>query len=227
MKKKYIVLDFFLLDCECLLPYLSVPQNSSNPQLQKNTKKYELEVLDAILRLSADPFNRRLSETNLLDLKIGKNCQNFGGQNCQPQSSIDHLTTMHLLTTSTKAAFCLEADNDNLYKYTYEDNPFQNDKLPLWEGQQGGGSSGSNNNLGQLQKRKINSSNLSSPENNNYGGHQVAYGNPSLNETPSSPDLVNHRQMNASPPGTPEGNAPKSPEIIQVTILNIRPTHGV
>ena len=57
-------------------------------------------------------------------------------------------------------------------------------------------------------------SNTSSPDNNNYGGQQHAYKYQTLNETPSSPELANHRGRlrKTKTPGTP----PVSPEIIQV-----------
>ena len=55
-------------------------------------------------------------------------------------------------------------------------------------------------------------SNMSSPDNNNYGGQVQAYKYQSLNETPTSPELANHRALGrlnktktpATPPGTPE-----------------------
>ena len=60
-------------------------------------------------------------------------------------------------------------------------------------------------------------SNVSSPDNNNYGGPQQAYKYQSLAETPSSPELANHRDAGrrSKTPGTPV-TPPVTPEIIQV-----------
>ena len=60
-------------------------------------------------------------------------------------------------------------------------------------------------------------SNVSSPDNNNYGGPQQAYKYQSLVETPSSPELANHRDggRKSKTPGTP-ATPPVTPEIIQV-----------
>ena len=60
-------------------------------------------------------------------------------------------------------------------------------------------------------------SNVSSPDNNNYGGPQQAYKYQSLVETPSSPELANHRDAGrkSKTPGTPV-TPPVTPEIIQV-----------
>ena len=60
-------------------------------------------------------------------------------------------------------------------------------------------------------------SNVSSPDNNNYGGPQQAYKYQSLVETPSSPELANHRGggRRSKTPGTP-ATPPGTPEIIQV-----------
>ena len=60
-------------------------------------------------------------------------------------------------------------------------------------------------------------SNVSSPDNNNYGGPQQAYKYQSLVETPSSPELANHRGggRKSKTPGTP-ATPPGTPEIIQV-----------
>ena len=60
-------------------------------------------------------------------------------------------------------------------------------------------------------------SNVSSPDNNNYGGPQQAYKYQSLVETPSSPELANHRDggRKSKTPGTP-ATPPGTPEIIQV-----------
>ena len=59
-------------------------------------------------------------------------------------------------------------------------------------------------------------SNVSSPDNNNYGGPQQAYKYQSLVETPSSPELANHRDAGRkSKTGTPV-TPPVTPEIIQV-----------
>jgi hypothetical protein len=59
-------------------------------------------------------------------------------------------------------------------------------------------------------------SNVSSPDNNNYGGPQQAYKYQSLVETPSSPELANHRDAGrkSKTPGTPV-TPPVTPEIIQ------------
>ena len=159
--------------------YFSVPMQSSGTRVERGERGecYELQVLDAVLRSSADPFNRRLSETNLVDLRISNNT-----------CSLDHIA--HLSTTESEIL-------------QNEDNPFQNDKLPLWEGQ------GAIPAAPGIKVAKNTNSNLSSPDNNNYGGQQVAYKYRSLNETPSSPELANHRMKNHSPPC--------SPEIIQVS----------
>ena len=62
-------------------------------------------------------------------------------------------------------------------------------------------------------------SNVSSPDNNNYGGPQQAYKYQSLVETPSSPELANHRGggRKSKTPGTP-ATPPGTPEIIQVCL---------
>lgn len=64
-------------------------------------------------------------------------------------------------------------------------------------------------------------SNVSSPDNNNYGGPQQAYKYQSLVETPSSPELANHRGggRRSKTPGTPV-TPPRTPEIIQVGFDN-------
>ena len=150
----------------------------------------ELDVLDQMSRLSIDPFqhNRRLSETNLLDLKGSPTCPTRSESHSVAQSPPPHLE----ITLLPK-------------DYKEPDNPFQNDALPLWEKKRSAVSSKS--------KEKLNShSNSSSPENNNYGGgQQHAYMYRTLNETPRSPELVNHRMH----PG-PSPPSPSSPEIIQV-----------
>ena len=124
--------------------------------------------------------------------------------------------------------------------------PFQNDKLPLWQDRQksadsvsiqstsgsgrGRTSGSAAPTVVQKKKMKIPSSraepsmnsNVSSPDNNNYGGQVQAYKYQSLNETPTSPELANHRAMGrlnkTKTPATPPG----TPEIIQVLIFKLR-----
>ena len=173
----------------------------------------ELEVLDQVSRLTADAFesNRRLSETNLLDLKPHKG-------HCRASSP--HIFVEHDID---------DAGADTINQVS-NDNPFQNDKLPLWQGctsaSAGAGGSqksrstaaaaavGGRSSSSEVKKRTAELySNASSPENNNYGGPQQAYRYKSLNETPTSPELANHRDhMTRTSPAA----APASPEIIQV-----------
>ena len=75
----------------------------------------------------------------------------------------------------------------------------------------GGGDSGSTSLSVNIQKqispvKERENSNASSPDNNNYSGQHQAYKYQSLNETPSSPELANHRgrKTPVSPPVTPE-----------------------
>ena len=146
-------------------------------------------------RLSIDPFqhNRRLSETNLLDLKCQANndtCPTRSESHSVAQSPPPHLEKITLLPKD----------------YKEPDNPFQNDALPLWE---------KNKKMSPKANEKatpFNShSNISSPDNNNYGGQQQAYRYRSLNETPTSPELAKHRMYQGS-----ASSPPPSPEIIQV-----------
>lgn len=169
-----------VLACEC-------------PLQRSACRVTELEVLDQVSRLSADPFqqNRRLSETNYMDLK---NTSRITSSHIIETHSID---LDHHCTTSNSISITSSNLDDN--------NPFQNDQLPLWQQ--------------QPQKPKSNSHrdsppNVSSPENNNYGNQHQAYKYKSLNETPTSPELANHRGL-SSPPHTPT----RSPEIIQVIIM--------
>ena len=160
----------------------------------------ELDVLDQMSRLSIDPFqhNRRLSETNLLDLKCQANndtCPTRSESHSVAQSPPPHLEKIILLPKD----------------YKEPDNPFQNDALPLWE---------KNKKMSPKANEKatpFNShSNISSPDNNNYGGQQQAYRYRSLNETPTSPELANHRMYQGA-----SSSPPPSPEIIQVKALFI------
>ena len=147
-------------------------------------------------RLSLDPFqhNRRLSETNLLDLK---------GSPC---TMSDHRTESHSVAQSPPphlaAAIALPKD------YNPPDNPFQNDALPLWEKKKA--------DVARAEpKPQVNSySNSSSPDNNHYGGAQQGYRYRNLNETPRSPELANHRMLHGS-----SSSPPPSPEIIQVKAI--------
>ena len=140
-------------------------------------------MLDHVSRLTADAFesNRRLSETNLLDLKPHKG-------HCRASSP-------HLFVEQNSEATA-EAD-------TNLENPFQNDKLPLWQ-------------QDRKSERSEAYSNASSPDNNNYGGQQLAYRYKSLNETPTSPDLANHRDLMTNAKHDHTTSTPTSPEIIQV-----------
>ena len=203
------------------------------------------EVLDQVSRLSNDPFqhNRRLSETNVLDLKSFKgHCRSES--HSIDQSHLENSTTGWTVkdcTTSTDwmVNHCTSTDPSRLLHHTNntvdisysDDNPFQNDKLPLWQGQKSAAASTSTSGSGRgrtsgsaptvVQKKKMRTpskaepsmnSNMSSPDNNNYGGQVQAYKYQSLNETPTSPELANHRAMGrlnktktpATPPGTPE-----------------------
>lgn len=162
----------------------------------------EFDVLVQVSRLSADPFqhNRRLSETLFLDLNSqalptasssssGGNGQELKG--CRSEThSIDQAPNFDDHYASSNST----QGHDH-------DNPFQNDQLPLWQ----------KNKNSSVSQATVTSrySNASSPENNNYDGQQMAYGYKSLNETPTSPELANHRAglmagSAESPPGTPE-----------------------
>ena len=161
----------------------------------------ELDVLDQMSRLSIDPFqhNRRLSETNLLDLKCqahNDTCPTRSESHSVAQSPPPHLEKISLLSKD----------------YKEPDNPFQNDALPLWENKKR-----SPKPAEKKTGTPFNShSNISSPDNNNYGGQQQAYRYRSLNETPTSPELANHRMYQGA-----SSSPPPSPEIIQVKALFI------
>lgn len=173
----------------------------------------ELEVFDQVSRLSADPFqhNRRLSETNYIDLKTLKGGQSRETCSVDQSQLVQHLSTLDdICSSSDGLSLNLLQHSDNIRC----DNPFQNDQLPLWQASQKKGTNSAAGGRSGPSRVKSNhsSSNLSSPDNNNYSGQQQAYSYKSLNETPTSPELANHRGLSASPPGTPQ----HSPEIIQV-----------
>ena len=163
--------------------------------------------------MSVDPFqhNRRLSETTLLDLSPSKGgCSALLGSRGNGSQS---RSESHSVAQSPP----FESTNHSLDL----DNPFQNDQLPVWQDQAAAASrtsstAASTAKIASSVKTKTfmtPTSEASSPD-NNYGGQGRAYCYQNLNETPASPDLVNHRQRDGflSPPPTPT-----SAEVIQVT----------
>ena len=177
----------------------------------------EVEVLDKVSRLSVDPFqhNRRLSETTLLDLSPSKGgCSALLGSRGNGSQS---RSESHSVAQSPP----FESTNHSLDL----DNPFQNDQLPVWQDQAAACASRTSSTVASTAKISSSvatksktfmtpTSEASSPD-NNYGGQGRAYCYQNLNETPASPDLVNHRQRDGflSPPPTPT-----SAEVIQVTL---------
>jgi hypothetical protein len=164
-------------------------------------------VFDKVSHLSVDLFqpNRRLSETHL-NRPSTISRDSFAGSRSETHSiaqSPPHHHKHHHHRSS------LESSNLSLDL----DNPFQNDQLPLWQGQ--------NKQRDATMPTNYHSTG-SSPDNNNYGyGQDKAYSYQSLNETPPSPELATHRMMQQTTSTTsnaadqvqpPEG----TPEIIQV-----------
>ena len=165
-------------------------------------------------RLSIDPFqqNRRLSETTLLDLHSptrkghhegghhrGGHRGHHGGNggSCQSRSE-SHSVAQSPPFENISTASSLDSDN-----------PFQNDQLPVWQNRQASSSSvrpKARGHGGSSTMTPTSPSETSSPD-NNYGGQGRAYCYQNLNETPLSPDLVNHRQRQhvsgLSPPSSP------------------------
>ena len=181
-------------------------------------------------RLSIDPFqqNRRLSETTLLDLHSPTNRRGGGhhgheglhgggggnGASCQSRSESHSVAQSPPFENNSTASSLLDLDN-----------PFQNDQLPIWQNQQQQTSSsvlrptkvrrGGHGDGGSSTMTPTSPSETSSPD-NNYGGQGRAYCYQNLNETPLSPDLVNHRQRLQQDCG---GLSPSSPvaQVIQVS----------
>ena len=188
----------------------------------------ELEVLDKVSRLSVDPFqhNRRLSETTLLDLSSphggngnggrngGRGLHNLGRRGTDDGSQ--SRSESHSVAQSPPMPHPQSLLNNSIDS---TDNPFQNDQLPVWQGGAHGGATSS----ARPPKPKAfvarvtttpNTLSTSSSPDNNYGGQGRAYCYQNLNETPTSPDLVNHRQkfLMQTPPSSPGSAA----EVIQV-----------
>ena len=173
-------------------------------------------------RLSIDPFqqNRRLSETTLLDLHSPTNRRGGGhhgheglhgggggnGASCQSRSE-SHSVAQSPPFENISTASSLDSDN-----------PFQNDQLPVWQNRHASSSvrpKARGGHGGSSTMTPTSPSETSSPD-NNYGGQGRAYCYQNLNETPLSPDLVNHRQRlhgsGMSPPSSPVA------QVIQVSI---------
>ena len=206
--------------CCCCLYYLLWPLNFVKSQpIHQRSGLDELEVLDKVSRLSIDPFqqNRRLSETTLLDLQhsptnrkglhheghhLGGHPGGHGnGGSCQSRSE-SHSVAQSPPFENISTASSLDSDN-----------PFQNDQLPVWQNQHQASSSSSvrpkarrgHGHGGSSTMTPTSPSETSSPD-NNYGGQGRAYCYQNLNETPLSPDWVNHRQRQQgglSPPSSP------------------------
>ena len=198
----------------------------------------ELEVLDKVSRLSVDPFqhNRRLSETTLLDLSSphhggngnggrngGRGLHNLGRRGTDDGSQ--SRSESHSVAQSPPMPHPQSLLNNSIDS---TDNPFQNDQLPVWQGgghhaPHMGGAHGGATSSARPPKPKAfvarvtttpNTLSTSSSPDNNYGGQGRAYCYQNLNETPTSPDLVNHRQkfLMQTPPSSPGSAA----EVIQV-----------
>ena len=197
----------------------------------------ELEVLDKVSRLSVDPFqhNRRLSETTLLDLSSphggngnggrngGRGLHNLGRRGTDDGSQ--SRSESHSVAQSPPMPHPQSLLNNSIDS---TDNPFQNDQLPVWQGgghhaPHVGGAHGGASSSARPPKPKAfvaratttpNTLSTSSSPDNNYGGQGRAYCYQNLNETPTSPDLVNHRQkfLMQTPPSSPGSAA----EVIQV-----------
>ena len=194
---------------------------NQNKNLHQRSGLDELEVLDKVSRLSIDPFqqNRRLSETTLLDLHSPTNRRGGGhhgheglhgggggnGASCQSRSESHSVAQSPPFENNSTASSLLDLDN-----------PFQNDQLPVWQNQQTSSTvlrptkvrRGGHGDGGSSTMTPTSPSETSSPD-NNYGGQGRAYCYQNLNETPLSPDLVNHRQRlqqdcgGLSPPSSP------------------------